>query len=167
MKIWTVEVGYKEGTVDPLGSGVKRDIQDLGIAGVEEVKTFNVYFIEGELNERDVRRICEELLADRIIQTYGYSDGELNKLLPKAGVGWLVEVRFKPGVMDAVGMSTENALRLMGIGRVKSVRTGVRYLIIGKLNEEEVREVCKRCLVNELIHDYSLRRVGKDVRSNS
>jgi len=159
--VWILEVGYKKDVTDPVGFLTKKEIEDLGIKGVEKVKSINTYVIDGDVKEEDVKKICEELLADNQIQHYGYRGKNIDKSIkhefPNA---WLVEVGFKPGVMDAVGLSTLSAIEILGIYNVREVKTRNKYLIIGDITEEQVRKICKRCLVNPLIQHYSYQRIG-------
>ena len=160
--VWIVEIGYKKDATDPVGYLTKKEIEDLGIKGVEEIKTISTYAIDGKVTEEDVKRISEELLVDNQIQHYGYSGKGVDKQINKDEFknAWLVEVSFKPGVMDAVGLSTSHALEIMGIGDVKEVKTGTKFLIIGDVTEDTVEKICKRVLVNDLIQDYSYRKIG-------
>ena len=160
--VWIVEIGYKKDATDPVGYLTKKEIEDLGISGVEEIKTISSYVIDGRVTEKDIKKICEELLTDNQIQHYGYSGKGIDKLIKKDEFkgAWLVEVSFKPGVMDAVGLSTSHALEIMGIGDVKEVKTGTKFLIIGDVTEETVEKICKRILVIDLIQDYSYRKIG-------
>ncbi len=160
--VWIIEIGYKDGFTDPLGFLIKKEIEDLGIKEVKDVRALSSYIIDGKLTEKDVKRICEELLVDKQIQEYGYTNGKIKKLLKKDFPdAWLIEVTFKPGVMDAVGLSTLNAIEIMGIDGVREVKTGTKYLIIGDVPEEKVKQICERCLANKLIQDYRYRKIGK------
>ena len=160
--VWIVEVGYKDDITDPVGFLTKKEIDDLGIKGVEEVKSISTYTILGDLGEEEVRKIGEELLSDNQIQDFGYRGVGVSKGLqhdvPK---GWLVEVGFKPGVMDAVGMSAAKAIEILGVSNVKEVKTGNKFLIIGDISEQDVKKICERVLANGLIHKYRYSRIGE------
>ncbi len=69
---WKIEVGYKPTATDAAGGGIKKDIEDLGISGVDCVRTLQMYVIDGDISESEVKTICENLLADRITQLYEY-----------------------------------------------------------------------------------------------
>lgn len=151
---WRIEVGYKPEVFDAVGHLTKQDIADLGITGVEEVQTGQIYWIEGELSEGDIRRICEELLADPVTQEYEFYPADSPpKLLPGA---WIVEVRYKPGVTDAVGDSVVKGARDMGINSIHRAQTGRKYVIRGKLSRDEVETICRRLLYNDVIEVYDL-----------
>lgn len=159
---WIVEIGYKNGFTDPVGFLIKKEIEDLGIKGVEVVKAFSTYQIHGRVSEEEVKKICEELLVDKQIQEYGYSNGKVNKLLKKEFPNaWLIEVHLKRGVTDAVGASTTHAIEILGIDSVREVRTGDKYLIIGNISEDDVKLICKRCLANDLIQKYTYHKLGE------
>ena len=67
---YKVEVVDKPGIFDAVGQGVSRDIADLGISSVKEVRFIQVYTLEGNLAEGQVVSICQELLTDKVTQVY-------------------------------------------------------------------------------------------------
>ena len=73
---WKIEIRNRKGVFDPLGSGIKKDIKDLGIVAVKKVATAQVFIICGDVSRRDAHRIAQELLTDPITQEYslGTSD---------------------------------------------------------------------------------------------
>jgi len=159
---WIVEVGYKEGVTDPIGYLIKKEIEDLGIKGVEEVRSFSTYGITGEVSEGDLKRIGQELLHDNQTQHFGLHRKVVDRTLSnmKSSKGWLVEITFKVGVTDAVGMSTLNAIEILGVDGIRNVRTGEKYLILGDITEETIDKICRAVLVNPLIQDYSYHKIG-------
>ena len=149
---WKIEVGYKQTATDAMGEGIKKDIEDLGISGVDYVKTMQLYMVDGDLSESDVKSICENLLTDRITQAYEYTGSLVGK--DDAGA-WVAEVTYKQGVTDPVGDSTVKGIRDLGIDGVKSVKTGRKYVVKGALSETDIDGICKRLLANDVIQNYS------------
>jgi phosphoribosylformylglycinamidine (FGAM) synthase PurS component len=158
--VWIVEIGYKNHVTDPIGYLTKKEIEDLGIQGVQDVKSISTYMIDGEITEDDVKKICEELLSDNQIQRYKYADDKEKLRIKIDFPAWLVEVNFKEGVTDAVGLSTLNAIEILGVESVRNVSAGNKYLIIGDIPEETVKQICERILANGLIQNYSYRKIG-------
>ena len=152
MKNWKVEVYYKPEVPDTVGQGILEDITDLGINGIDSVRTATVYWIEGSLNAETVDRIGMELLADPITQTYTF--GTEND----AETDWTLEVQFKPGVTDAVGDSTVKGITDLGIAGVTAVRTGHKYWFTGTLNAEILESIAQRLLMNEVIQTFSYQK---------
>ena len=133
MKNWKrrFEVYYKPEVPDTVGQDILEDITDLGIKGIDSVRTATVYWIEGSLDAETIDRIGTELLADPITQDYTFgteNDTETD---------WTLEVQFKPGVTDAVGDSTVKGITDLGIAGVTAVRTGHKYWFTGTLNRNQ------------------------------
>lgn len=73
-----------------------------------------------------------------------------------------VRVELKPGVADPEGANTKKALELLGFGGVQAVKSVHAFQIeLEAPNleaaEGEVREMCKRLLVNPVIHTARVR----------
>lgn len=149
MNNWKVEVFYKPEVPDTIGQGILEDIADLGISGVNSVKTATVYWIEGSLDSHTIKRIGTELLADPITQVFtSNADNEKIK-------DWTVEVQFKPGVTDAVGDSTVKGIKDLGIEGVETVRTGQKFWLSGTLSAEIIESIALQLLMNDVIQTFS------------
>ncbi len=144
-----VEVFYKPEVPDTVGQGIVEDINDLGISGIESVRVAAVYWIKGSLNTQIIERICSELLADPITQTYTYGN------TTDVASSWTLEVQFKPGVTDAVGDSTVKGIQDLGITDATAVRTGQKYWLTGALTAEIVETIAQQLLMNDVIQTYS------------
>ena len=70
---WTIEVWYKPAVTDPVSDSVKKGISDLGIKKIKNARTAQKYIIEGTITRKEIERICKELLANPVIQTYKIS----------------------------------------------------------------------------------------------
>ncbi len=149
MNNWKVEVSYKPDVPDAIGLGILQDVLDLGINGVESVRTAAIYWIEGMLDEIAIHRIGNELLADPITQQYSINQVQTSEKQ------WTIEVQYKPGVTDAVGDSTVKGIKDLGISEVSSVRTGKKFCIAGELNTAKIENISKRLLMNDVIQSYS------------
>lgn len=145
--IWRVEVAEKKGYYDAVGASVKRDIHDLGLHGkVKDVKTVQVYLLEGDVPEHDVKRICENLLIDPVTQDHNYRGGVLDEKGCK-----VVEVAYNPGVMDPVEESAKKAIVDLGIRGVRTVKTAKKYLIRGSLSYGQIHTIADKVLYNKVI----------------
>ena len=154
MKNWKVEVYYKPEVPDTIGQGILEDIADLGISGVDSVRTATLYWIEGALDAQTVDRIAAKLLADPITQTYAFDRQS------DSTETWAVEVQFKPGVTDAVGDSTVKGIKDLGVTGVNRVQTGYKYWLTGVLNAELLETIAQRLLMNDVIQTFSYQSPG-------
>ncbi|MCX5708506.1 MAG: phosphoribosylformylglycinamidine synthase subunit PurS [Candidatus Omnitrophica bacterium] len=145
---WKIEVIDKPGIFDAVGVGVKKDVLDLGIDSVKDVRFVQVYNIEGLISRQELERICAELLADKVSQDYRIVAGQKRSV---RGNVHIVEVAHNPGVMDPVEDSTLKGIRDLGIGGVTSIKTARKYLLTGKLTEPQLKTISEKLLYNKLI----------------
>ncbi|MDI6840661.1 MAG: phosphoribosylformylglycinamidine synthase subunit PurL [bacterium] len=128
------------------GDKLKKDIFDLGI-NVQSVEVIYTYLIFGNLTKIDVQRIAQDLLADKVWETY--------KINPKRQMlnakCFTIEVAYNPGVMDAVAISVVKGMQDLGIKGVEAVKTAKKYLITGALSKQELEFVADKLLVNRTI----------------
>ncbi|MBI3990575.1 MAG: phosphoribosylformylglycinamidine synthase subunit PurS, partial [Candidatus Omnitrophica bacterium] len=148
---WKIEIKDKPGIFDAIGSGIKKDILDLGINSAESVRFVQVYIVEGGLLEADLRRACEELLIDKVAQEYSIIEEAARQPESKAQDEFVVEVAYNQGVMDPVEESTLKGIRDLGINSVNSVKTAKKYIIKGKLTETQLKTISEKLLYNKLI----------------
>ena len=145
--LYKIEVRDKPGIFDALGEAVKSDILDFGIKTVKDVRSIQVYTIEGELTVEDITKICAELLTDEICQDYS-----INPAVRKTKKNeFIVEVAYNPGVMDPVEESTLKGISDLGLTGAESVKTARKYIIQGKLSTAQLKTICEKLLYNKLI----------------
>jgi phosphoribosylformylglycinamidine synthase len=144
--VWRIEIYEKPGFYDAIGESVKRDIRDLGFGRcVREVKTVQVYLIEGNINEHDIRKICDHLLIDPVTQGYAYVGAAFDESQYK-----VVEVAYNPGVMDPVEESAKKAISDLAI-TARAVKTARKYLIKGSLSYSQIHSIAGKILYNKVI----------------
>jgi len=147
-----IEVSVKEGFTDPQAEALEKDILDLGIKTVQRVRVSSVYLLEGKIDEKDVLRICRELLADPIVGEYSYQE------TPPPADARLVEVAYNPGVMDPVEDSVKKGIRDLGITTVEAVRTAKKYLLWGEFPGDTLQSICDKLLVNSVVQHIVARK---------
>ncbi|MBU0605701.1 MAG: phosphoribosylformylglycinamidine synthase subunit PurS, partial [Candidatus Omnitrophica bacterium] len=144
--IWRIEVAEKDGFYDAVGASVKHDIRDLaGDIAVKEVKTVQVYLLDGDVDEYGVKRVCENLLIDPITQKYNYRGPVLDERRYK-----VVEVAYNAGVMDPVETSAKKAINDLGVLGVRIVKTAKKYCIKGDLSYAEIHRIAEKLLYNKV-----------------
>lgn len=160
--MWRVEVALKTGITDAHGNSIKKQIiEDLRI-DVDSVQTIDVYTINVNLTQDQVKRIASDLLTDPITQEY-----RINKSFDRPFTV-AIEVGFKPGVTDNVGATTVEGIEdLLGIKLAsnESVHTSKLYLLNGNISQEEAEKICLGLLANPLIERYQIWRSGDDIQA--
>lgn len=66
--VWSVEITYNPGVMDPVEESTLKGIRDLGIRKVKKVKTALKYHIQGVFSEAEKNTIVEKILANKVIQ---------------------------------------------------------------------------------------------------
>jgi phosphoribosylformylglycinamidine synthase len=150
---YKIEVVDKPGIFDAIGQGVKKDILDLGIGSVRDVKFIQTYTLEGNLNESRIKEICDELLTDKVAQDYKISlvHPALSARPKNSLFQHIIEVAYNPGVMDPVEASVLKGIQDLGISGVDSVRTAKKYIFCGKLSAAQLKIISDKLLYNKLI----------------
>lgn len=148
--IWRTEIKEKAGVFDPAAEGIKKDVADLGLGGVDDVRIVQVYTLDGDLTRDQVSLITSELLTDKVTQEYYFCPAQEYKLTPAAS-DHIVEIAYNIGVMDPVEESTLKGIRDLGITTVQSVRTSRQYHIQGKISESDLKLIVEKVLSNKLI----------------
>ncbi|MBN1352168.1 phosphoribosylformylglycinamidine synthase subunit PurS, partial [candidate division KSB1 bacterium] len=143
-----IEIGVKQNFIDANSLRTKQNILDLGIQGVSDVESYQVFYLNGKLTPNEVVRICDYLLVDPIIHEYAIDSplcAETNENT------WEVEISYNPGVMDPVEESTRKAIGDLGITALRGVKTAVKYHITGDLSRDQELLIIDKILANKLI----------------
>ncbi|MFQ5687920.1 MAG: phosphoribosylformylglycinamidine synthase subunit PurS, partial [Candidatus Scalindua sp.] len=165
-----IEVFTKENFPDAIGNEVASEIANIGITSVDEIRTVQVYLIDGELSTGQIKRICSGLLIDGLTQDYACINGSSEKPadmqagIMKSGQGghkdnavYTIEVTRKRGVMDPVESTVIKGIRDLGMS-AKSVKTAKRFHVAGSLTIEQVETIADKVLANKIIEDVFINR---------
>ncbi len=169
--LYNIELKNRAGVFDAVARGLKKDILDLGINSVKEVSFVQVYLVEGSCSLEDIKKVCEELLVDKITQEYSLNSPAALK--SKDSSLHIVEVAYNPGVMDPVEESTLKGIKDLSIKGVTKVKTAKKYIFKGRLNLGQLRTISEKLLYNKLIqhivkpgelHSKALDNIGYDFK---
>ncbi len=153
--VYRVEVRWSASIPEGRVRSLLSQIHLLGVEGVREVRVADLYFLQGELTDAEIERICRELLTDPVAQKYRWArmDGP-----PFSGPAdaWVVEVMLHPGVTDNVAERLLCAAHGLGIRGLKYAATATRYELVGTLDEHTLRHIAESLLCNDVIQSYTL-----------
>ncbi len=145
-----VEIYLKSHLSDARGLSLVRDIYDLGITTVSNVRVVDIYWLDADLTPEELDLICHRLLADPVTQDYRCEPSPSDD--SRIGNDYhTVEVTYNAGVTDPVEDTIMKAVRDLGVEDVSGVKTAKRYLIQGQLNASQLETICSRLLVNPII----------------
>ncbi|MBF0489981.1 MAG: phosphoribosylformylglycinamidine synthase subunit PurL [Candidatus Omnitrophica bacterium] len=63
-----IEIAYNPGVMDPVEASTIKGIRDLGVLGIEAVRTAKQYHLYGVLGEKDIEQITSRVLMNKLIQ---------------------------------------------------------------------------------------------------
>ncbi len=155
MPVFRIEVSANHPADDPTGPGTLADIRQLGISGadVTDVRASRLFLLQGSaevLTAENLNRIAREVLIDPVTESFSIQSSH-ERPSEKSADSHRVEVHLKPGVMDPVAASCEMAIADLLDASGVEVRTGKKYTLVGHANEDVIRVIAKRLLVNESI----------------
>lgn len=158
MTLWEVDIYPAEGQPDLAGQTAAADAADLGLADDLTVYSARSYLVQGDLTREQVEKIATELLADLVVErtiVAPTGDEALNR--PPVGNAdelQLIHVLLKPGVMDPVAQSAQQAIADFDI-QVDAVRTMRKYWVAG-LDSEGVESMSTKILANDSIEQVTV-----------
>ncbi len=148
--VYRVEVQLGNHLPDVRGLGLVKDICDLGIMTVSDVRVADIYWLDADLKPGELDLVCQNLLADPVTQETRC--GQVSQGKSKISKGYYsVEVACNAGVTDPVEETVMKAMLDLGVKGVKAVKTAKRFLIKGQLDEYQLETICNRLLVNPII----------------
>ena len=130
------------------------DIAALGIQGVERVERADLYFLRGDLSASDVALLCDELLADPVVQRARW--GLAADPVPTTAGTVRVEVGLLQGVTDSVAHNLLARAKLLGVEGLRAAGSATSYLLYGDLTQAKVRTIAQRLLYNDVIQYYQI-----------
>lgn len=146
MAIQEVRVAVKPYLPDLKGEEILFEIRNsLKINSVESVRTAKVFRLEG-IGEDEADYLAQNLLCESVFQIY-----EVNRpILDKANK--LVEVAYKPGVMNPEAGSVMKSARDLGVSGLVAVDSSWEYAFFGSnISGDEMNMIFQRLLVNDTI----------------
>ncbi len=108
-----------------------------------------LYFVQGVLDEAQLRRLCEAVLADPVAEDYLVDD-----LFKTNDTRHTVDVTLKPGVTDPAAESLHHAAQVMRLEGVQRTATGARYLILQ--DADTLHALATKTLSNPIIQQVGI-----------
>jgi phosphoribosylformylglycinamidine synthase len=157
--IYRIEVSPRAGEAPP--GYLLDDIAALGIVGVMRVERDDLYFVRGALREEDLAQLCQELLADPVVQHYHWRAA--SDAAPTPPGAWRVEVGLLPGVTDSVAGNLLARAQLLGMSGLRAAASAQSYTIHGDLTQDQVLTIVTKLLYNGVIQYFELGRLTPHV----
>ncbi|AZK59674.1 phosphoribosylformylglycinamidine synthase subunit PurL [Candidatus Desulforudis audaxviator] len=145
MPVQEVRTRIKTNLPDPAGEALLAEIRSaLGLKSVRMVRTARIFRFEG-LTPAEADFLAKNLLWEETFQDYTVN----RPLITDADR--LVEVAYRPGVMNPEAASLEKAARDLGLPHLEAADSSQEYAFYGPVTPEEIELITKRLLVNATI----------------
>jgi len=148
--LWEVDIHARPGQPDNRAGAVTAVAAQADFPKSLTVTSARGFLLQGELSEAQIQHIAGELLLDPVVEqsVCGPVGGDRFGVADTPA-GQLVCVILKPGVMDPVAQSAQQAIAEFGIP-VEAVRTLSKYWIDG-VGQDDVRRLADHVLANDAI----------------
>ena len=67
-KLHAVEIAHNPGVMDPVEESTIKGIKDLGVDGIQSVRTAKKYLLHGTLTKKDLETVTNKVLSNKLIQ---------------------------------------------------------------------------------------------------
>ncbi len=150
--LWEVEIHPVPSEIDREGARVLAEAAALGAGSISAVRAARSFLVEGDLSEDQVRGPAVRLLGDGVAEqcVVRRLPGSAESQVPELRTQKLLNVLFKPGVTDNVGLTAKGALADLGLP-VTSVATCRKYWINPEAKAEEIDRLARKVLSNDAI----------------
>lgn len=172
MNSYLLDVYFKDQKFDATGNGLVGAIkEDLSVKRITEVSFVESYFINLDISEAKMKELAENIFIDPILQDFSITkpyekkdDGEANfspGFLQQQKGCWLIEVHYLQGVTDNVAITSAEAIQDYEKRKLKQgekIEWFRKYLLKGKISEEEIKKICSGMLANSMIEKFSYKK---------
>ncbi|MCA8995281.1 MAG: phosphoribosylformylglycinamidine synthase subunit PurS, partial [Planctomycetaceae bacterium] len=148
--LWEVEIRPAATEVDREGAHVLRAARNVGAGSVQSVASGRSYLIEGDVNAADIEGPALHLLADSVTETATVHPLPQSLSTLHSQPSTLLNVLFKPGVTDNIGLTAEKALADLGL-KIDRVSTCRKYWVNADANEADLARLAGKVLSNDAI----------------
>ncbi|HMF33869.1 MAG TPA: phosphoribosylformylglycinamidine synthase subunit PurS, partial [Candidatus Lokiarchaeia archaeon] len=126
-------------------------LQDLDISSVQKVEMIDVYTIEGgQLTADELEFLGREVFSDPIVEHFA-----VDQPLASPFDGAIVEVGFKPGVTDPVGITILQAVNDALNKSIAGAYNSRQYLLYGT-DQATAERITRDLLANGLIERWQV-----------
>ena len=143
---------------DPRSASILKDALALGFNDLRKIQCQDLYFIDGQLSQDDLKKLAIKLFTDPVTQTTSWVEMGANRAGLPVGVA-VIEVALRPGVTDPVAGQIVRAAHELGFSGVQRAATGLRYIVEG-LTQPRQTQLAKRLLVNSVIQHWSTTEIS-------
>ncbi len=159
-------------TSDPRNEGYLQGAHALGFTPLHSIIVQDLYFIEGQLSQKELQQLALNLLNDPVTQSASWIELPA-PLSPPEDDSVILEVALRPGVTDPVAEQLVRAAHELNLDGVRRAATGQRFLLCIDQNIDHVsaaKSIARSLLANSVIQHWVVGEIApsfpEDVKSS-
>ncbi len=155
---------------DPRSAQYLSDAHALGFQNLQRIECQDIYFIEGQLSQEELRKLALQLLTDPVTQSADWMELSPEGTRPSTpeSDAVILEVALRPGVTDPVAHEIVRTSHELGIHGVQHAATGLRFILqfdeesvfvrlsASESVDESVDDIAQRLLANATIQHWKI-----------
>ena len=159
--LWEIDITPLPDQPDLDGQRVANEAKERGIADRLKVAASRGYLVQGDVTADEIQQLAGRLFSDQVVESVNVAVvGDESLCQAPKGCEQLLHVMRKPGVMDPVAQSAEQAIRKLGMS-VSAVRT-IRKYWISSLPADAVKRLSMKVLANDSIEQVIMGKLELD-----
>lgn len=129
---------------------------------IDEIRLSRLFYLKGNLSKKEIKRSINLLFQDKVTEKHHIykvkenhkrKTSQIKNILAKK---WEIEVFYKQEVTDPGTLIIKKGLGDINIP-AEDVRTGFRYVVKGRLFNNEVLLLAKKFLANLIVQDIFIK----------
>src|ERR1041385_8746004 len=145
-------------TNDPRIKSYLKAVQMLGIQHLHSITVQDLFFIEGQLSQKELQQLALKLLIDPVTQTASWIELPAALAAPENDAV-ILEVALRPGVTDSVAEELIRAAHELNWYGVQRAATGQRFRLCFDKNIDRTaatQSIAKNLLANPVIQHWMI-----------
>ncbi|MEN3013955.1 MAG: phosphoribosylformylglycinamidine synthase subunit PurS [Endomicrobiia bacterium] len=128
------------------------EINTISPVKIHRMNINKIYSFSG-VNDSEITFIVETLLVDPFLENYKVKKKKQKK---ENNDKTIINIWYKPAVLDVVANTISNAVRYLGINKSIEVHSGTQLILEPAIKEKYVKEILEKIFLNPLIQYYEI-----------
>lgn len=127
------------------------DLLKFEFKSIKEINTKKLYCFIGNIEKQKIIYIAKNLLVDPIVEDY-----KVLTKFKKNPKEIVVNIWYKPQVLDVVALYVLKGIRYLGIKEEIEIHTGSQVCVKPRLKENILKNLIEKNFMNPLIQKYEI-----------
>ena len=153
--VYRIEVFLKPHLTDTSGLALYTFLKNVGLHGLEEVRSSRLYEITGNLSLHQIHQTAKEILSDPITQDYALIS-ETSTHSGEKRNNWKIRTCLRDFLADPIGESVCSAMSELGLPVPQRVRCATVYTVLGRVYQTQLEKAARPFFAESILKEVSL-----------